>query len=484
MFGAVYVLPRANETFMGRRIFFRGRFVGPPPHTPASLSSKQSLFHPKHVHISTKQNLFYPKHVYIFTKQSLFRAKYVYIFTKQSLLSRNPSSLSPSQPLQRQIPRAAPTNATLLLMTPSEELALLLRPAAGGLYLVSTGRAQQLAIQRAIYRVGSDAEVDAAFRAALERISTARGVILGIPSDVGAGFMRGSNLGPQAIRARLLEEHPDWPEHAEKLGVVDIGDVFVVPQLLHDDMLSHTQIEASRKALYPTVSENVRASLPVSPLSIAERALDLVFQLNPNVKPFVIGGDHSTAYPVAAVLARYRNDRWGIVQPDAHTDLLAERLGVKICFATWSYHANELLGRDGRLVQVGIRATRFDRGHWESGLGVRQFWADECLRNPSGALDGIIAHLRERNVTGVYFSNDIDATDEAWADATGTPEPGGLEPDFVVELIRRLGREIGIIAGDIMEVAPSLRPKPDSERRTVGLAVRYFEETIRAALER
>ena len=33
-------------------------------------------------------------------------------------------------------------------MTPLEELALLLRPAAGGLYLVSTGRAEQLALQR------------------------------------------------------------------------------------------------------------------------------------------------------------------------------------------------------------------------------------------------------------------------------------------------------------------------------------------------
>ena len=367
-------------------------------------------------------------------------------------------------------------------MTPAEELALLLRPAAGGLYLVSTGRAQQLAIQRALYGVDSDAQVDGAFRAAIERISSARGIILGVPSDVGAGFVRGSNLGPQAIRARLLEEFPDWPERLAKLGVIDIGDVFVVPQLLHDDMLGEAQKRASRQAIYPGASPDVRDRLPVSPLSIAERALDLVFQMNPRIRPFVIGGDHSTAWPVAWALSRHRQDRWGIVQPDAHTDLLPERLGIKICFATWSYHANELLGRDGRLVQVGTRASRFDRGHWESSLGVRQFWADECLKDPQGSLDALMNHLKERHVTGVYFSNDIDGTDEAWADATGTPEPGGLEPDFVSELIRRLGQEIGIIAGDVMEVAPPLRPKPDSERRTVGLAARYFNETIHAAL--
>jgi arginase family enzyme len=368
-------------------------------------------------------------------------------------------------------------------MTPYEELALLLRPAGGGLYLVSTGRAEQLAMQRALYRASSDDDVAERHHDALSRIAGARAVILGVPSDVGAGFARGANLAPQAIRSRLLEERPDWPERARELGVVDIGDVFVVPQLLHDDMLSESQKAAARKALYPNAPADFAERLPVSPLSIEERALDLVFALNPSVKPIVLGGDHSTAWPVAAALSRARaGQRWGIVQPDAHTDLLPERLGVKYCFATWSYHANELFGRDGRLVQVGTRASRHDRGHWEQGLGVRQFWARECLEKPVEALDALVAHLKNLGVTGVYFSNDIDGTDAAWADATGTPEPGGLEPDFVVELIRRLGREVGLVAGDVMEVAPALGPRPDSQRRTVGLAVRYLEETIAAAV--
>ena len=52
----------------------------------------------------------------------------------------------------------------------------------------------------------------------------------------------------------------------------------------------------------------------------------------------------------------------------------------------------------------------------------------------------------------------------------------------VVELIRRLGREVGLVAGDVMEVAPVLGPSPESERQTVGLAVRYLDETLRAML--
>ena len=170
-------------------------------------------------------------------------------------------------------------------------------------------------------------------------------------------------------------------------------------------------------------------------------------------------------------------------QIDAHTDLLSERLGIKYCFGTWSYHANDLLGRGGRLVQVGIRATRRDREHWESTLGVRQFWAADCLARPAETLDAIVAHVKSTGVGGVYFSNDIDGTDEAWADATGTPEPGGLEPDFVVELIRRLGREVGLVGGDVMEVAPPIQRRPDSAARTTALAVRYFRETVDAICE-
>ncbi len=363
-------------------------------------------------------------------------------------------------------------------MSPLDELAALLRPAGGGIHVVSTGRAAQLALQRALDGVGDEVGVRDAFLRNLAAISGARAVVLGCPSDVGAGLLRGANFGPQAIRAALLAGDPDWPARAAAAGVIDIGDVFVVPQLLHDDMLGAGQLAASRRALYGHLPEETAARLPVSPLSIAERALDLVYALNPDVVPVLIGGDHSNAWPLAAALARHRRDRWSIVQPDAHTDLLPERLGVKICFATWSYHANELLGRDGRLVQVGIRATRHDRGHWEGSLGVRQFWAAECLAAPERTIAAIVDHLAERGATSVYFSNDIDGTDARWADAAGTPEPDGLEPDFVVALIRALARRFPLCAADIMEVAPPLAP--DGGAKTVAVAVRYLRECLAA----
>ena len=57
-------------------------------------------------------------------------------------------------------------------MDPIDELALLLRPAGGGVFLVSTGRVEQVAMQRLLYRdelevedgAGID-ELEAAIRA-------------------------------------------------------------------------------------------------------------------------------------------------------------------------------------------------------------------------------------------------------------------------------------------------------------------------------
>jgi agmatinase len=364
-------------------------------------------------------------------------------------------------------------------MDPRDELAAMLRPAGGGLYVVSTGREEQLALQRRLYGVDDEAAVEARWRGDLARLDEADVVVLGIPSDVGAGFVRGASFGPQALRTALLD-HPDYRALTERLRIVDLGDVFVVPQLLHDEMLSAEQLAATRRALHPTLPDAQRDALPVSPLSIAERALSLVLARNPKAKLLVLGGDHSNAWPVTAALHRTYGRDFAIVQFDAHTDLLEHRLGVKYCFATWSWHANELLGRGGRLVQLGTRASRRDEAHWESTLDVRQWWAAECLAKGDAAIDEVVAHLHAIGARRIYLSNDIDGTDARWADATGTPEPAGLEPGFVRAVIQRLGREFELIAGDVMEVAPKVACAPGGAERTLSLAADFLCDTLAA----
>jgi arginase family enzyme len=366
-------------------------------------------------------------------------------------------------------------------VTLAESLALLLRPAGGGIHLVSSGLEAQRAQQRRLYQAPDDQGVEARWQRDLWAAGGAPLVLLGIPSDVGGGLQRGANLGPAALRARLLDDHGPRLARLRDAGLVDLGDVRVVPQLLEDAMLSPAQLEAVRRALHPDLPEEARTALPASPLDVAERALSLVLSVNPRARVVALGGDHSAALPVVRALSRVRPGL-AVVQVDAHTDLLAERLGIRHCFGTWAYHANDLVGRGGRLVQVGIRASARDQHHWESTLGVRQLWADEVRRDPAAAVEAVVEALRAAGARSAYLSNDIDGTDPAFADATGTPEPGGLDPATVSLLVRRVGEEVGLAGGDVMEVAPGVARSPGGGPRTLEVAARYLVETLEAAL--
>ncbi len=355
-------------------------------------------------------------------------------------------------------------------------LGRLLRPAGGGIHTVSTGRAAQLALQERIYDArGADA-VHARWQAALDRAAEARLVILGVPSDVGAGFVRGASFGPQAIRSTLLARG-SWLYRDAR--VVDLGDVPVIPQLLHDEMLSEAQLARSRVALY---GEDDGAS-PVGPLSIAEAVLEAVRALAPQARPLLLGGDHSVGWPGLAGVSAGRERRTGILHFDAHTDLLEERVGVRYCFATWAWHANERVGRGGRLQQVGIRTSGRDRAHWESSCEVRQYWMDEMRTRPAEAVaDEIVAAYRAAGVEGVYVSNDIDGTDPQHGAATGTPEPGGLEPHVVERLITRVAAAFPIWGSDLVEVAPTVAAGEGEPARTLATAARYVELQARLSL--
>ncbi len=363
-----------------------------------------------------------------------------------------------------------------------------LRPAAGGIHTVSTGVAAQRAIQRRIYGADDDAGVVMKWHAALERLPEAELVILGVPSDVGAGFYRGASFGPQALREALLERG-SWlygdarTSSARFPRILDMGDVRVVPQLLHDSMLTPEQKAATHRGLY---GDHGDASWPVSPLSITEAALRELRVRAPRAVPIVLGGDHAIGWPVTAALAAGREEKLGILHFDAHTDLLETRLGVRYCFATWAFHANALIGGAQRLAQVGLRISSKTRAHWETTLGVRQYWMEEVWRRPWEDIAAeIIAAFRAAGVEGVYISNDIDGTDPAWAGATGTPEAGGLSPDVVLGLVRAVGAAFPVWGADIMEVAPPLGPRDPAEPgRTLATAVAYLEAQAEVALRR
>jgi hypothetical protein len=105
--------------------------------------------------------------------------------------------------------------------------------------------------------------------------------------------------------------------------------------------------------------------------------------------------------------------------------------------------------------------------------------AARLASGPAVDFDDVVAAVK---ATGLpcFLSNDIDGTDDAFASATGTPEPGGLHPDVVVRIIERVGREVGFVGADMMEVAPQLERRFDQAGRgtTMPTALRYLDASF------
>jgi agmatinase len=293
-------------------------------------------------------------------------------------------------------------------------------------------------------------------------------ILMAVPSDTGAGIMRGANFGPLGIREAFLARYGTFPK-----SLVDVGDVVSVPQLLHDEMLSDRQIAATRKELY---GAHAAEALPVSPLSIAEQVLYALYELNPEAQIFLLGGDHSVSWPAMLYCHRRCGDDFGVLHFDAHTDLLEHRLGIRYCYTTWAWHALKLL-KPQRMVQVGLRTSGKPKEYWMEKYPVVQIWAHEVMHREKEVTTRILQHFAEQGVRRIYISNDIDGTDASAASATGTPESGGLTPAFVKNLISQLRQEFAIIGGDIVEVAPPLSGRRDfAEEPTCQLAAEYLKE--------
>ncbi len=357
----------------------------------------------------------------------------------------------------------------------------MLRPAGGGIHVVSTGVEELLNLQQQIYGVVGKTAVIDAWQKALAS-DCGRVCVLGVPSDTGAGFRKGANHGPNGVRTQLLNRGKSG-YHSE--ASIDLGDVFCIPHLLSEEMLSESQRIRCQQAIYG--EQTLDPSWPVSPLGLTyEVLMDRYRQPSDHlpIKPIVIGGDHSVGWPAFKAAFDFwektQGERLGLLHFDAHTDLLPSRLGVDYCFATWAYHANELLNRDGRLYQVGIRTSGRTKAHWESTLNVRQMWADEALgMSAKAAAQDMIERFERLGVTRLYVSNDIDGTDPYWASATGTPEPNGLQPGWVSEVTRRVGEVFPLIGADLVEVAPTLEPLgSEALERTLNTAADFVEDFL------
>jgi agmatinase len=358
-------------------------------------------------------------------------------------------------------------------------ISLMMCPPGNGVYTVSTAKEFKEKLHEKIYKTTDLIEVQNRWKKAiLETLQNEAPTLLGIPLDTGGGIQRGANWGPLFIRNEFIQKSP-----LEKYS--DLGDVRIIPHLLHDKYLNEGTIAACQQALYQGTS------LPVSGLSMTEYLCDAIYQHNPSKLLVGLGGDHSVSYPLVRSWLKHKiqqKKKVAVIHFDAHTDLLDHRLGIDLCFGSWAYHILDLLPAQDHLIQLGIRASGKERTHWESNLGIQQFWAKEIQDNFTAVKNQVTSFLVKNQIEEVYVTFDIDALDIDYASATGTPEKGGLAPHHCVQLIESIFNVCSISGADLVEVAPFVRSPYQSkmivEPETTLLSSYLILQTLISAMQR
>jgi agmatinase len=257
--------------------------------------------------------------------------------------------------------------------------------------------------------------------------------ILGAPLNMGSGWR---DSGAQATTdMRLLGWHMGALDQyvqidpSEVLKIVDYGDVAI----------DNDSTERSMRHVREIVRE------------VAEVG----------VIPIIIGGDHSLEYPNVAALADvYGKENVSVIHFDSHYDawwggahLISHGLPVYRLI-------NEGHVRAADYIQVGLRSPGPDKAGfaWMREQGMRYHTMAEVERRGWDAvLDRVVAEASEEG-RKIHISFDIDVLDPAFATATGTPVPGGLNMREAITIVRRLCAESNVVSFDLVELHPALDP--------------------------
>ena len=161
-----------------------------------------------------------------------------------------------------------------------------------------------------------------------------------------------------------------------------------------------------------------------------------------------LGGEHTVSVgAVRAHLRRYPD--LSVLAIDAHADVRDEYLDSRY------NHACPLrrIAEACPIVQVGMRSASPDQLEF-----IRE--RDLTFLTPAAyrALAGGPGDVVQKLTPNVYVDIDLDGIDPSQMSAVGTPEPGGLFWDEVIELLTTLAEGRTIVGFDLVELAPNLGP--------------------------
>ncbi|TXH35032.1 MAG: arginase [Rhodospirillaceae bacterium] len=164
-----------------------------------------------------------------------------------------------------------------------------------------------------------------------------------------------------------------------------------------------------------------------------------------------IGGDHGVTIPLLQGMEVLQRPIY-IVHIDAHLDWRDEVAGVRRGYSSPLRRASELPWIAG-MTQIGLRGTgSARRGEVEAAraYGSHLVPAEELHER---GIDAIIDDLpRDRSF---FVTIDADGLDPAFMPGVMGPVPGGVRPEQVKRLLKRLAERGPVVGMDIVEIAPS-----------------------------
>jgi len=173
-----------------------------------------------------------------------------------------------------------------------------------------------------------------------------------------------------------------------------------------------------------------------SPAAMVARVESIARELLDDGKFVVtVGGEHTMAVaPIRAYAARHPD--LTVLALDAHADMRPNYLDSEYNHACTLRRALS----HAPVVHVGLRSASLEEHQYLRESGVPFFPVHQYRRMSDGP-QRVLDHLS----SSVYVTIDLDALDPAQMAGVGTPEPGGLFWDDVVDLLTAVAGERRIV---------------------------------------
>ncbi len=257
--------------------------------------------------------------------------------------------------------------------------------------------------------------------------------VIGIPIDITTTFGKTASYGPQAIRLASSKQIETFVfeknmEIFEKSMIFDFGDLILASRK-NNEVKTKKEISEFWKEFDVQIDKITNALL------------------DSRKKPLFLGGEHTIIYSIFKAFSKYNPL---LVHFDAHRDLKPIYDGMEMCHTTPFYHLiNEGFLNGSDLVQIGIRQADREENMFASKSNVKTFSAWDCHYSFGKVKDWLREQSKNRNV---YISFDIDVYDIPYVPCSGTPEPFGLNPFQVNEIINSFDNSSSLLGLDIVEV--------------------------------